>query len=291
MWSSAEPFLSTIAEHLDKKITQTTLLRGGDTSQIWLLTDSSRRRWVLKALCHPFAALIVRREVQGLGLLGASQVIRTPRVVYSNKIDEERAFLLLEFIEAGPKTAAFWEHFGRAMAALHGQTAAAFGFAHDNFIGTLPQSNQRTQTWASFYAAERLQKQMEMARQRGLFDRDTEQQLARLCQRLQEICPEEPPALIHGDFWSGNFLCNAHSKPVLIDPAPAYAHREMDLAMSLLFGGFDARFYAAYEEVWPLAPGFTQRADVYQLYYLLVHVNLFGRAYEQAVRQTLKRWS
>ncbi len=108
--------------------------------------------------------------------------------------------------------------------------------------------------------------------------------------RIPEICPPESPALIHGDLWSGNFLPNTDQQVVLIDPAVAYAHREMDLAMSQLFGGFSNLFYESYDNHFRLEPGFQQRVDIYQLYYLLVHVNLFGRSYAGAVERIANRY-
>ncbi|MDW8231027.1 MAG: fructosamine kinase family protein [Saprospiraceae bacterium] len=276
---------------LGEKIASIAPVSGGDINRAFCLTGESRRRWFLKTNTDAAAALMFRREAQGLALLGASGVIRTPRV-YGHGADETgNAFLLLSFVDSGPRSPLFWERFGRQLAALHSQTSAFFGFAHDNFIGRLPQSNRRCETWAEFYAQERLQPQMQLARQQGYLDKAAEQQLERLCRRLDVRCPNEPPALTHGDLWSGNFLCNAQGEPVLIDPAAAYAHREMDIAMSRLFGGFDARFYAAYQEAWPLAPGFEERIEIYQLYYLLVHVNLFGSGYESGVRRILKAQS
>lgn len=276
---------------LGEKITAATPVSGGDINQAFCLTGESRRKWFLKTNADPAAALMFRREAQGLALLGAAGVIRTPRVHGHGEDGAGNAFLLLAFVESGSRTPVFWERFGRQLAALHGQTSAFFGFAHDNFIGRLPQSNRRCETWSEFYAQERLQPQMRLARQQGFFDKNAERQLDQLCRQLDALCPNEPPALTHGDLWSGNFLCDAHGEPVLIDPAAAYTHREMDLAMSRLFGGFDARFYAAYQEAWPLAPGFEERLAIYQLYYLLVHVNLFGSSYEGSVRRILQRWA
>ncbi len=284
--------LRYLEEHiLRDEVVQIAPVSGGDINQAFCLRGKYRNQWFLKTNPRPHSALMFRREAQGLALLGASGVIRTPRVFGYGEDQAGNAFLLLEFVESARSTPLFWERFGRQLAALHTQTSAFFGFAHDNFIGRLPQSNRRCETWPEFYADERLRPQMRMAREQGLLDKAAEQQLERLCQHLGEICPNEPPALIHGDLWSGNFLSDARGEPVLIDPAAAYAHREMDIAMSRLFGGFDARFYAAYQESWPLAPGFEARIEVYQLYYLLVHVNLFGRSYEGSVRRILQDWS
>ncbi len=286
--------LSAVLLHVEgllgEKIAEVTPVRGGGINQALCLVGQRGQKWFLKTNADSTASLMFKREAQGLALLGASGVIRTPRVFGYGQVEEGNAFLLLEFIHSRPHSPLFWTCFGHALANLHQQTSAFFGFAHDNFIGRLPQLNRRCATWAEFYAEERLRPQMQLAREQGYLDKGTERQLERLCQHLGEICPDEPPAFVHGDLWSGNFLCDTQGKPVLIDPAAAYAHREMDLAMSRLFGGFDPRFYAAYEEIWPLVPGFEQRMEIYQLYYLLVHVNLFGASYEDSVRRILKRW-
>ncbi|MBL7781472.1 MAG: fructosamine kinase family protein [Saprospiraceae bacterium] len=263
---------------------------GGDIHRAYQLHAEEGGTWFLKTNTHVLAADMFRTEAQGLALLGASRVIRTPRTLGHGITDEGHAFLLMEFIEPGYKNRLFWENFGRALANLHGNTSAQFGFAHHNFIGSLPQSNTRHSTWESFFAEERLWAQMLPACEKGYFTKTHENQLDGLCRKLASICPKEPPALIHGDLWSGNFLCDTIGHAVLIDPAAAFAHREMDLAMSRLFGGFDSFFYKAYEEAWPLEAGFEKRLEVYQLYYLLVHVNLFGGGYVDRVQEILRRW-
>ena len=265
-------------------------LPGGDIHRAALLTFADGRAFFLKYNTGPQAAEMFRTEALGLALLGAARVIATPKV-RAQDIAGEWSFLMLEYIEPGLRNRRFWEDFGASLAALHGATSAQFGFAHDNFIGSLTQSNKRHDTWQNFYTEERLLPQMRLAREHNRLNVSDESQLESLCKKLSSICPDESPALTHGDLWSGNFLCNAASKPVLIDPAASFAHREMDLAMSRLFGGFDAVFYQSYEENWPLAPGFEERMEVYQLYYLLVHVNLFGGGYVERVRSILRRWT
>lgn len=263
-------------------------LPGGDIHRAALLAASDEKRYFLKYNSDPSAAAMFRTEALGLALLGASQVIAVPKVLQHGEAGEY-AFLLLEYVAPGVKNRRFWEDFGQSLAALHGTTSARFGFAHDNFIGSLPQSNTRHDSWPDFFAEERLMPQMRRARTDNRLNINDERSLERLCKKLSSICPAEPPALAHGDLWSGNFLCNPDGKPVLIDPAASFAHREMDLAMSRLFGGFDPVFYESYQDARPLEKNFDERIEVYQLYYLLVHVNLFSGGYVESVRSILRR--
>ena len=266
-------------------------VHGGDINHAAMLLLEDGRRIFVKYNRQPQAAAMLRAEKLGLALLGASRVIATPKIFAQGEAPGGWAFLLLEYIAPGVKKRPFWQQFGASLATLHGSTSAQFGFAHDNFIGSLPQANGRLDTWAEFYAERRLHPQLKLARNAGLLDSHDARLLEKCCARIGSICPAEAPALIHGDLWSGNFLCSQQGSPVLIDPAACYAHREMDLAMSQLFGGFDDAFYEAYNEAWPLEPGFAKRQDFYHLYYLLVHVNLFGAGYVDAVRQILKAYA
>jgi fructosamine-3-kinase len=274
---------------LGTSLTSAKPLSGGDIHRAALLATSDERQFFLKYNSGSLASQMFKTEALGLTLLGASKVIAVPKV-HGQGTAGGYAFLLLEYVPPGHRSRRFWEDFGTSLAALHGTTSAQFGFAHDNFIGSLPQSNKRYDTWQNFYSEERLLPQMRLARERNRLNANDEKQLESLCKKLSSICPDEPPALTHGDLWSGNFLCNLESAPVLIDPAASFAHREMDLAMSRLFGGFDAVFYQSYEDTWPLAPGFGERVEIYQLYYLLVHVNLFGGGYMESVRSILRQY-
>lgn len=265
-------------------------ISGGDINHTALLDCGDQRQFFVKYNHTKAAPEMLSTEEKGLRVLQAAQAIRIPRIITQGQTPDGIAFLLLEYIQTGPRRSTFWHQFGTTLAALHRNTAPQFGLDHSNFIGSLPQSNQWHDTWPIFYAEERLFPLMQMARNGQLLDQQDEKKLHALCQQLNSICPSEAPALIHGDLWSGNFLCDERGNPVLIDPATAYAHREMDLAMSRLFGGFDAVFYRAYHEAWPLEPGFEQRIEIYQLYYLLVHVNLFGRSYVPAVRSILRQF-
>ncbi|MBV6442888.1 MAG: hypothetical protein DYG98_19525 [Haliscomenobacteraceae bacterium CHB4] len=282
------PLTSHIESSFHTKIESVQTVAGGDIHRAARLDAADGRQFFLKYNTVAQAAEMFHTEALGLALLGASRIIAVPKI-YGHGVIGEWSFLLLEYIRPGHRNRVFWEDFGTSLATLHGTSSAQFGFAHDNFIGSLPQSNKRRDTWQSFYSEERLLPQMRLARTQNRLNAADEQNLEKLCFKLSSICPDEPPSLTHGDLWSGNFLCNSDSKPVLIDPAASFAHREMDLAMSRLFGGFDPHFYQSYESARPLAPGFEERLEVYQLYYLLVHVNLFGGGYVDSVRRILKR--
>jgi fructosamine-3-kinase len=275
-------------EILDAEILSSKFIGGGDISQARLL-ETTRGKIFLKMNNDPEAGRMFATEAKGLQLLAKGGELCIPKVIGLGQ-NGEHAVLLLEYVEPGYRPAGFWEKFGAALAALHRSSAPEFGLDHDNFIGSLPQSNARHGTWPAFFISERLQPQVTLALHENQLTSGDAQNFERLYKKLPEICPEEPPAIIHGDLWSGNFMCNADGHPVLFDPAVSYSHREMDLAMSRLFGGFGRQFYRSYEDAWPLAPGFEQRLPVYQLYYLLVHVNLFGGGYGSSVRSILQQF-
>lgn len=272
-------------EILGTEIHSVTPVAGGDISEAMLL-ETGAGRFFLKLNTASIAARMFEAEAAGLALLATANALRTPAVLDFGGTTAG-GFLLLEHIETGPRPPGFWEEFGSSLAQLHRSTAPVFGLGHDNFIGSLPQSNCQHDNWQDFYIHARLLPQLDISMQQNRLQTADFQAFERLFKLLPELCPNEPPALTHGDLWSGNFLCATNGQPVLIDPATSYAHREMDLAMSRLFGGFDRPFYRSYEEAYPLSPGFEQRLLVYQLYYLLVHVNLFAGGYIRQVREAL----
>jgi len=253
---------------------------GGDINQAARLEVKGTPyfvKWHGSAPSQMFSA-----EAYGLRLLAEAGAIRVPTVIaWGEAGDGCPAFLLLEYIETGGRaTSQTMERFGAALAELHRHSAAYFGLDRDNFIGRLPQPNTPRQSWAAFYAEQRLGFQMELARRNGRLPARRERLLTRLIERLPDLLDDDAivPSLIHGDLWGGNYLVDAQGQAVLIDPAVCYAHREMDLAMSELFGGYPPHFYQAYFEAFP-APGYPERRALYQLYYLLAHLNLFGESY------------
>ena len=222
-------------------------------------------------------------EARGLAWLGQAGALRVPAVLAAGE-----GFLALELVRPGTPRPKFDEEVGRGLAALHRTTPAGFGLDHDNFIGRLPQSNRAATApgWAAFYRERRLEPQIDSAA--GLLSPALRRDFDRLFARLDELVgPEEPPARLHGDLWGGNLMCDAEAAPCLIDPAVYGGHREMDLAMMRLFGGFRTAAFAAYHEAYPLAPGHAERVPLYQLYPLLVHVNLFGGSYVASVGSAL----
>jgi fructosamine-3-kinase len=190
-------------------------------------------------------------------------------------------WLALEWLASGPRTPETFADLGRAVATMHRSAAASCDGDAPNIIGSLPPSNRRTAAWPAVWRDERIVPQLERAG--GAFGRDHRRRFDAWLNRLDDVladAAEDGPSLLHGDLWSGNVHVLEDGAAALIDPSSYYGHREVDLAMAELFGGFGAEFLAGYEAVWPLRPGYRERRrGAYQLYYLLVHVNLFGGSY------------
>lgn len=228
-------------------------------------------------------------EEKGLALLAQQQVIRVPKVLATGEAGDYQV-LVLEWIEQGLRTDAFWKNFGEQLAALHHRQSSQFGLENDNYMGALPQYNRRSHTWTDFFIHQRLQPQIELALSHRLLEPAQAAAFEKLYARLPEIFPPEPACLLHGDLWSGNYLCDENQQPVLIDPAVYYGHRSMDLAMTTLFGGFDRLFYDSYHYHYPLPANDRQQWEVCNLYPLLIHLNLFGKSYLADILHTIRRY-
>jgi fructosamine-3-kinase len=258
---------------------------GGDINQAEELTLADGRVVFAKTNRRADPAMFPA-EARGLQWLAEAGALRIPRVLAVS--GESPSFLVLERIVSGRRRADFDETLGRGLAALHRFGAGQFGLDHDNFIGRLPQSNQPAPTWAEFYRSRRIEPQLRMAAEQGLASPGMLRSGERLLAAMEDLVgPPEPPARLHGDLWGGNLLVDEGGAPCLIDPAVHGGHRELDLGMMRLFGGFGARVFDAYDEAFPLAPGHQDRVPLYQLYYLLVHVNLFGGSYVSSVERAL----
>jgi len=229
-----------------------------------------------------------RKEALGLKILSDAGEIRVPKVVASETADKYE-YLLLEFIDPANKSATFWEQFGHSLAALHKHTQPFFGLDQDNYIGSLPQRNRKHPKWSEFFVQERLEPLVKLARNSGEVSQQTVIQFESLYNRLENLIPAEVPSLLHGDLWSGNYMVDDKGNPCIIDPAVYYGHREVDLAMTRLFGGFPEAFYSGYNSAFRLENGWEQRLDIHNLYPLMVHVNLFGGGYISDVKRILNR--
>jgi fructosamine-3-kinase len=279
---SAEPVVQAVETALGSRVERWRRVSGGDINQAHTAELSDGRTVFVKSNDRAPSGMFVA-EARGLAWLAEAHALRVPAV-----LAQGRDFLVLENIDAGAPCRDHDEELGRGLASLHAFGAPGFGLDHDNFIGRLDQENRPSGTWADFYRARRLEPQLRMAVAGGLASPSMRRGFERVLPRLQDLVgPEEPPARLHGDLWGGNAIVDEHGKPCLIDPAVYGGHREVDLAMMKLFGGFGPRVFGAYEEAFPLAAGHEARVPLYQLYFLMVHVNLFGGSYVRQVEQCL----
>lgn len=261
-------------------------LSGGDINEAYRVELGDGRVVFVKSNANADPEMFVA-EAEGLAWLNEPGVLRIPEVL---AVAED--FLVLEYLEPARPTVDFDEQLGAGLAALHRASPGSFGHTRDNFIGRLPQSNERVDDWAEFYVEQRLRPQLKRAQRHGLVDTGLTRDFERLFARMPGLVGDpEPPARLHGDLWGGNLHRDERGFPALIDPAVYGGHREIDLAMMRLFGGFSEECFAAYDEAWPLAPGHEDRVDLYQLYPLMVHVNLFGGGYLSSVRRVLRLYA
>ncbi len=273
------------------RIARSVSVGGGCINQACRVELADGRCFFVKSNPDPLAGMF-EREAEGLAALAAVGALRVPRPVCTGA--GATPFIVMEQIPTGRPGPRFWEEFGRGLALLHRKsTQSRFGFDHDNYLGSTPQENSWAGDWVEFWRERRLGFQLRFGRRRKAFDERLQALLVRLMERLPEYIgqPDEPACLLHGDLWGGNYLCDSDGRPVLIDPAVYYGRREADLAMTLLFGGFDRRFYQAYQEAWPLADGSEARLDIYKLYHLLNHLNIFGSSYRSGCMTILERYA
>ncbi|MDX6555950.1 MAG: hypothetical protein QOD86_2145 [Miltoncostaeaceae bacterium] len=276
--------LDALAVATGSRVERAEAVAGGDVNRA-LRAELADGRTVFVKHRDGAPAGMYRAEADGLRWLAEAGAIRIPEVV-AVADDAEPRLLALEWIDRGARGPDHDERLGHGLAALHRFGASCFGLAEDNFIADIPQPNAPLSTWAAFHAERRVLHLGRRAVDAGLLPAGAGAKLERLAARMPELCgPEETPARLHGDLWSGNAIADRAGAPVLVDPAVYGGHREVDLAMMRLFGGFSERVFAAYDDAFPLAPGHEERVDLHQLTPLLVHVLLFGGSY---VRQTMR---
>jgi fructosamine-3-kinase len=226
-------------------------------------------------------------EVQGLTLLGDSN-FRIPKVLGTGQL-ENRSYLILEYIDSrgAQLNSAIM---GAKLAQMHQMSSGAFGLDHNNYIGAIAQENTAHRQWTHFYQSMRIEPLVKTAFDKSLMDKKMMHSFDAFCGKLDDLIPKESPSLIHGDLWQGNVICDEHSNPVLIDPAVYYGHREMDIAMLLLFGSIHEDSITAYNEIYPLESQWEKRTEIHQLYPLLVHLILFGSSYLGNIQNIVKKY-
>jgi len=249
---------------------------GGDINEAFRLNADGHEYFVKYNSAH-FSKNMFLAEKAGLELLSSKGGVNIPVPLEVIEL-KHGAALLLEWINTGNSRIVSWENFGIQLARLHRSTSDHFGLDHNNYIGRLAQSNKLSNKWLEFYHDERIKPQLDLAIEKGLLENSYLKTIERVFENVESLIPDEPSSLLHGDLWSGNLIIDNESNPVFIDPAVYYGNREMDIAMMKLFGGFSEGFNH-YQNIFPLKSGWQERLEFYQLYYILVHVNLFGGHY------------
>jgi fructosamine-3-kinase len=260
---------------------------GGGSINVSYKLETDKGIFFLKENAGKFPGMF-EAETKGLVILKNANAFVVPDVIFCQS-DDSTSILILEWLEHGIPKKDAWLEAGKKLALLHKNFSDAFGLDHGNYIGSLAQSNEKHKTWEEFFSHERILPQLKLARDGRKIDAAICNAAERFCKMIPEIFPKEKPSLLHGDLWSGNFFFSTNG-PAIFDPAVYFGHREMDLAMTKLFGGFDADFYSGYEEEFPLEKKWKSRIDFCNLYPLLVHVNLFGGGYVNDVKQVLEKF-
>jgi protein-ribulosamine 3-kinase len=279
---------SKIENWTKDRISKKCSVGGGCISHAERLDMQSGRSYFLKS---GFSNGMFLREAEGLRALAKPGVIKVPKVIFA-----DQDFILLEFINQGVRKPGFFESFGRQFARLHQFRAEKFGFYEDNFIGASAQKNtpndREAHSWPQFYLNNRLLYQLHLAETKGYATDKLRKGFQLLEDKIETILSGsiEEPSLLHGDLWGGNYLSDENGNAVLIDPAVYYGHREADLAMTKLFGGFTIEFYEAYHDEFPLKDGSEYREDLYKLYHVMNHLNLFGTGYYSQAERLLWKY-
>lgn len=268
------------------KVRHASLMGGGCINQATRLEGADGSRYFVKRNDARHHVMFIA-EAEGLDAIASTHTLHVPRPIIHGT-SNGRSYLVLEYLELGPRGNA--RMLGEQLAALHRCTAKRYGFTQSNFIGTTQQCNDWEDDWAIFWRDQRLGFQLKLADENGYGGRL--QELGhRLMERMQDFFGGHRPlpSLLHGDLWGGNHAFLKDGTPAIFDPAAYYGDREADLAMTELFGGYPSEFYSAYKDAWPLDAGYVQRCDLYNLYHILNHANLFGGGYAHQAEGLMQR--
>lgn len=273
---------------LGEKIVSGVNVSGGCINETLIVITESQKKYFIKTNeNHPDDMFL--KEAHGLSEISTSKTIRVPKV-----ISVEKDFIIIEAIPSAKQNTTFWKDFGRAFAQMHKFSGISFGFYENNYIGSNPQINipdlNEKNNWINFYFNKRLLFQFKLVEKNGYSDDNFRKLFSLLENKIEQILNSKnnPPSLLHGDLWNGNFIVDENGSACLIDPAVYYGHREADLAMTKFFGGFSKEFYDSYNEIFPLEDGYEYRENVYKLYHVLNHINLFGISYFSQAISILK---
>ncbi|MGQ0827781.1 MAG: fructosamine kinase family protein [Bacteroidota bacterium] len=280
--------LQTIFNDCILSITRYEPVHGGDINRAWCLY-SGDKKYFLKVNDAAVYPGLFEKEAKGLRSLRDNCSLIIPDVIKTSVVEKQQ-YLLLEWIDKSGIQLGFMKNFGSELARLHQKEQKYFGWKEDNYIGTLPQKNTLHSEWHSFYTECRIMPLVKKLHDSGIFSKQDIESAEKVCNKLEQLFPKEKSSLLHGDLWSGNFMISSNGNAAVYDPAVYYGHREMDLGMTLLFGGFDKKFYEGYNEVYPLEKNWQHRVPLTQLYPLLVHAVLFGGHYIQSVKNNFTKF-
>lgn len=284
MWTAiAEQISQTVQKPF--KIEQKRAVSGGCINQVYVVTGKELNYFVKINQASRLEMFIA--EALGLQQIELTQTIRVPKTICWG-IVEQSSYLVLEALELGKETSECWREMGQKLARMHLYSGTKqFGWERDNTIGSTPQINSWTDNWADFFAEHRIGYQLKIAQNKDKSFANYKQIIEKTRDYLANRNPQ--PALVHGDLWSGNVGVLKIGEPVIFDPAIYYGDREVDVAMTELFGRFPAEFYRGYNEVFPLEKGYEKRKTLYNLYHILNHFNLFGRSYESQAKEMIQQ--
>jgi len=277
--------LSNIIDRTGLSVDRIERIHGGDINDAFCLITSNGK-FFLKVNENAGCPLMFEREAHGLELLRKNSTLIVPKVIKHGSFGDQQ-YLLLEWLEKGSPQKNMWDKFGEGLALMHQQPQKYFGLNEDNYIGTCRQLNDKHDDWQTFYTECRIKSLVRSLFNSGIYSSGDVKKAESLCRKFEKIFPKEPPALLHGDLWGGNYLIHSSGYAAAYDPSVYYGHREMDIGMTKLFGGFDQRFFDHYNNAYPLEKGWEKRLPVTQLYPLLVHAVLFGGHYIAATKDII----
>ncbi len=282
--------LEDIANSFSDNILSTSSVSGGDINQA-IKIKLEREGEIFVKYNHSAPDDLFEKEGRGLALLRSStDLIYIPEVLKVGKLTNGITYLALEYLEPKSIGEKDFEQLGRGLAQLHSVRSSNFGLDYDNYIGTLLQKNDYKSTFHDFYWEMRIYPQLVLAERDGKLNKNDIDLAYQSYKKWDSIFPNEKASLIHGDLWGGNVMNTLNKGISIIDPAVYYGHREIEIAFTMLFGGFSSTFYSAYNTILPLEKGFDERIELYHLYPILVHANLFGGHYVSRAKSIIKKY-